>query len=106
MNPVKKIAKNTLVLLISQIINYVLAFFYMIYIARYLGAEGFGILSFALAFTGIFSILADLGLNTLTVREIARDTSLTSKYFSNTLIIKIILSTFTFLLIAVIMLYL
>lgn len=102
MNSVKKIAKNTVVLLTSQIISYTLAAFYMIYIARYLGADGFGILSFALAFTGIFSIVADLGLNTLTVREVARDKSLTTKYFSNTLFIKIILSIFTFLIIVII----
>ena len=96
MSRTRKIAKNTLFLFVSQIISYILAFFYMIYIARYLGADGFGILSFALAFTGIFSILADLGLNTLTVREIARDKSLTSKYFSNVVLMKIILSALTF----------
>jgi len=30
-------------------------------------------ISFALAFTGIFGVFSDLGLNTLTVREVARD---------------------------------
>lgn len=102
MSTARKIAKNTLFLLISQIISYALTFFYMIYIARYLGADGFGILSFALAFTGIFSIFADLGLNTLTVREIARDISSTNKYFSNVVAMKIILSVITFGLITVI----
>ena len=102
MSKARKIAKNTVFLFISQIISYILAFFYMIYIARYLGADGFGILSFALAFTGIFSILADLGLNTLTVREIARDKSLTGKYFSNVVLIKIILAALTFGLVAVV----
>jgi len=48
--------------------------------ARYLGAAGFGILSFALAFTGIFGVFSDLGLSTLTIREVARDKSLASKY--------------------------
>lgn len=102
MSTARKIAKNTMFLMISQVISYVLAFFYMIYIARYLGADGFGILSFALAFTGIFSILADLGLNTLTVREIARDKLLTGKYLINVVSMKIILSVFTFGMIAVI----
>ena len=102
MSKARKIAKNTLFLLVSQIISYILAFFYMIYIARYLGADGFGILSFALAFTGIFSIFADLGLNTLTVREIARDKSLTGKYFSNVVLMKTFLAVLTFGLMAVI----
>ena len=96
MTTVKKIAKNTTLLLASQIISYLLAFFYMIYIARYLSANGFGILTFALAFTGIFSIFADLGLNTLTVREVARNKFLTNKYFNNVFLIKIILSILTF----------
>ena len=47
------------------------------YTVRYLGAEGFGILS--LAFTGIFGVFSDLGLSTLTVREVARDKSSQSK---------------------------
>lgn len=90
------IAKNTSLLLVSQIISYIFLFVYTIYIARYLGADGFGTLSFALAFSGIFSILADLGLSTLTVREVARDKSLVKKYLGNVLSVKIILSFLTF----------
>jgi O-antigen/teichoic acid export membrane protein len=87
------------VLLFSQIISYVLIFFYTIYIARYLGANGYGVLSFALAFSGIFSVLVELGLSTYTVREVARDKSLAKKFIGNTLLIKIILSVLTFILI-------
>jgi O-antigen/teichoic acid export membrane protein len=71
------------------------------YIARYLGAEGFGILSFALAFTGIFGIFSDLGLRTLTVRDVARDKSLAGKYLGNIAVIKIILGVVTIGLIAI-----
>ena len=70
------------------------------YTARYLGAEGFGILSFALAFTGIFGVFSDLGLSTLTVREVARDKTLASKYLGNIAVMKIILVVVTFGLIA------
>ena len=79
MNTVQTIAKNTGVLLVSQIASYIIGFFYIMYTARYLGTAGFGILSFALAFTGIFGVFSDLGLSTLTVREVARDKSLASK---------------------------
>jgi len=105
LNALKRIAKNTGVLFASQILSYVLMFIYVIYTARYLGAEGFGILSLALAFTGIFGILADMGLSQLTVREVARDKSLTGKYLGNITGIKIILSLLT-LIIAYIVLYL
>lgn len=100
MSTVRRVAKNTTVLLIAQIVSYLLAFFYMVYAARYLGPVNLGILSFGLAFTGIFSIFTDLGLHLLTVREVARDKSLAPKYLANVSLMKIILVTFTFGLIA------
>jgi O-antigen/teichoic acid export membrane protein len=95
MSDVRRIAKNTTVLLISQIISYIFAFFYTIYTARYLGASGFGIISFALALGAILSIFTELGLSTLTVREVSRDKSLANKYIGNTLALKLILSSIT-----------
>jgi O-antigen/teichoic acid export membrane protein len=100
MSTVQRIAKNTGVLLVAQVASYLLGFFYMMYIARYLGAAGFGILSFALAFTGIFSIFGDLGLQPLTTREVARDKSLAPKYLANVTLMKVILVAVTFGLIA------
>lgn len=100
MNVAQRILKNTGILSVAQIISYVLVFFYTIYIARYLGAEGFGILSFAIAIVGIFTILTDLGISTLTVRDVARDRSLGPKYLGNGLVIKVILAVVSFGLIA------
>ncbi len=100
MNVAQRILKNTGILSVAQIISYILVFFYTIYIARYLGAEGFGILSFAIAIVGIFTILTDLGISTLTVRDVARDRSLGPKYLGNGLIIKVILAVVSFGLIA------
>ncbi|MEG3224056.1 MAG: hypothetical protein BME94_00670 [Methanobacteriales archaeon Met13] len=99
MGQLQIIAKNSSVLLISQVVSYVLTFFSTIYIARYLGTDGFGILSFALAFTGMVSIFADMGLNTLVVREVARNKSLTDKYLTNVLVIKTILAVITALIV-------
>jgi O-antigen/teichoic acid export membrane protein len=47
--------------------------------------------SFALPFTGIFGVFSDLGLSTLTVREVARDKALASKYLGNIAVMKIFL---------------
>lgn len=96
MSFIQRIARNTSIFFISQIISYVLTFFYTVYIARFLGADGYGILAFALAFSGIFSILADLGLNTLTVRELSKYKNLTKKYIGNVLAIKLILACLSF----------
>jgi O-antigen/teichoic acid export membrane protein len=100
LSTVRRIAKNTSALLVAQVASYLLAFFYMMYTARYLGPASFGILSFAIAFTGIFVVFGDLGLAPLTVREVARDKSLASKYLVNVSLMKIILVTITFGLIA------
>lgn len=100
MNTIQKHVKNILVLFVSQVISYLLGFYFTIYTARYLGAEGFGILSFALAFSGVWGVFADLGLCTLMVREVARNKSMMSKYAGNILVMKIILAVFIFGMIA------
>ena len=102
MNTVQRIAKNTAVLLAANIVGKVISFFYVMYTARYLGAEGFGVLSFALAFMGIFGVFTDFGLSPLTVREVARNKSLATKYLRNITAIKIILASITFGLIIVV----
>jgi O-antigen/teichoic acid export membrane protein len=101
MDTAKTVGKNTLVLFASQIVSMGLGFFYLIFSARYLGPELFGLLTFALAFTGIFGLVLDLGLNNLATREVARDHSRANKYLSNITIIKVFLAVITSGLIAV-----
>ena len=101
MNTVKTIAKNTGVFAISQVINSILSFFLLIYIARYLGEVGFGKYSFALAFTGLFAIIANFGMNNYIIRELARNKEQTSEYLTNVSVIKLLLSFLTFGFIAV-----
>jgi O-antigen/teichoic acid export membrane protein len=93
---IHRIALNTLTLLVAQAIGYVLTFLYMMLMARYLGPTDFGILSFAIAFTSIFSIFGDFGLQTYMTREMARDPSLTTKFIFNIGIIKIIVGFLAF----------
>lgn len=102
MSVARSVAKNTTVLILSNVLAYVFTFITTVYSARYLGVEGWGILSIALSITGIFGILTDLGLSSLTVREVARDKSLADKYFSNTMAIKLFLGCLTFGVIALV----
>jgi O-antigen/teichoic acid export membrane protein len=88
-------------LLISQIISFGESAVYTILVARYLGAEGLGILNFGVALTAIFSIFASFGLTTLAIREVARDNSQASKYVANIIPIQMLLALFTVGLIAV-----
>jgi O-antigen/teichoic acid export membrane protein len=99
--PVERIARNTFALFLSNAFVLALSFIYTMYVARYLGAANYGIISFALAFTGIFGIFTDLGLSQLAVRDIARDKGDVNKYLVNIAAIKLILVVATLLLIAV-----
>ncbi|NJD78759.1 MAG: flippase [Candidatus Methanoperedens sp.] len=91
MHMVSRIAKNTLILLIGEIGGKLLTLLFVIYTARYLHAEGYGILSFGLAFTGMFGIIAEIGFYDLIVREVSRNKQLASKYIGNVIILKTIL---------------
>lgn len=102
MNTIQTIAKNTGALAIAQAITMILGLVLVIFIARSIGAVDFGKLGFAQSFTALLVIFADMGLSTVTVREIARQKELTSKYLNNIFLIKLILSVVTFALIALI----
>lgn len=101
MDAATTIGKNIAVFFASQIASMGLGFFYLIFSARYLGPELFGLLTFGLAFTGVFGLLLDLGLNSLAVREVARDKSRANLYLSNITFIKLLMGVLTFGLIAV-----
>lgn len=100
MTTVKSIAKNSLFLLSGQVTSIVFGFFYFVYMARYLGAEDLGILSFALSFTVILGLIGDLGLSSLMTREVSRNQSLAPKYLGNILVIKLFLAILTFVVVA------
>ena len=95
MNTVRRLTKNISVLFLSDILSYIFAFFTLTYSARYLGVEGFGTLSLALAFAAVFTFFLDLGTDTFITREIARDYSLAEGYVANMIPLRIITSLVT-----------
>ncbi len=101
MNTVQKIAKNATALFAFQIVVAILSLVLSIFIARSLGDVIFGKYSFALAFIAIFAIFSDLGYNTLLIREVARDKTRASKYLSNVLSMRALLSLIIFALIVI-----
>lgn len=91
MKTAKTIVKNTVVLISGEVVGKFLALVFTIYMARYLQVEGFGILSFGLAFAGMFGLFADIGFFELTIREVSRDKSSALKYFSNIATLKLLI---------------
>jgi len=91
MKTARTIIKNTVVLISGEVVGKFLALVFTIYMARYLQVEGFGVLSFGLAFAGMFGLFADIGFFELTIREVSRDKSAALKYFSNIATLKLII---------------
>lgn len=100
MGTARRIYKNTMYLGAAEIVSKVLQFVIMLYAARLLTHEHFGKFSFALSLSMIAVVLADMGINTLLVREISRNKSLAGKYFINAFFLKAALSFVAWLAVA------
>ena len=61
-------------------------------ITRYLGPDDYGRYTLALTYMQLFSVLADVGLFTIVVRDISRDPSSTDELVGNTLTLRLLLS--------------
>lgn len=75
----------------------VLLFTLMILAGRYLGANDFGIFAFAQSIAILFLTFSNFGLNTLAIRDVARDRELATRYMGNILLWKGVLSLIAFL---------
>ena len=75
----RKYFANTSWLLGERIFRMAVSLFVGIYVARYLGPERFGLLSYANSFVGIFLALATLGLDDVVVRELVKTPELREK---------------------------
>src|SRR5438552_2005089 len=65
--------------------------FYVV-MARELGAKGFGVFTFGLAFVILTTTLGNFGQDSVLTREVARDHALLDRYFANTLVLKVVIS--------------
>src|SRR3989338_1141624 len=92
METARRISRNAAYLGAAEVISRVLQFAVMIAAARYLSQGDFGKFSFALSLAFIAMILADLGINQLLVRTIARDKKALGKYVLNGVILKALLA--------------
>jgi O-antigen/teichoic acid export membrane protein len=92
MSDAKNVARNTVFLLSSQIISLLISVLYLKMSMSYLGSTQYGVLTYAQSLTGLFSVVMDLGLTTLVTRDVSRDKSLSKKYLSNVIVIKLMLA--------------
>lgn len=102
MQTIKYLARNSGFLLLNGITTNILSFFALLYIARYLGPEKYGIFSFVFAFVYFLNFIPDMGVHQILVREAAKEPEKAGKLIGNGTIIKCFLS-FSALLLAFIL---
>lgn len=77
---------NTSWIMAEKFFNLSIAFLVTIFVARYLGPEQFGMLSYAISLVSLFAIVGHMGLSGLVIREIVKkpneiDTTLGTTFF-------------------------
>lgn len=96
MGNVRRSVKNLLSLSIAQLISQASLFLAIVYLARTLGAADLGKVVFAQAVILYFTLMTNLGLNILGVREVARNRNNIDKYVSNILGLRLVLAVVSF----------
>lgn len=96
------IIHNFLSLVAAEIITRAGGILLSIYIARTLGADAFGQLSFALAITAYLQLFTDFGLTTLGVKEISINKGDTPKIGSEILSLQLVLSAISILVLSIV----
>jgi len=103
----KRLLINILSLGSLQVVNYILPLLTVPYLVRVLGLEYFGLLSFSSATIAYFVLVTDYGFNLSATRQISinrNDYEKVKQIYGSVMIIKIVLSIFGFLILAIIVL--
>lgn len=95
-NLTQKIAYNAFFSAGARVIEVAIAFVIIKLIIGYLGEKGFGDYIIVITFIYIFSVLADLGLYSIVVREISRDGANEKKIIQNAFTLRLTVGVFIF----------
>lgn len=88
-------AKNLLSLSVADILSKLLNFFALLYLGRHLGPGGFGQVNFALAILAYFTMMTDLNLTTVGIRDVAKSRDVAA-YASSFVTLRLILGVLAF----------
>ena len=94
---VLQILQNVFSLLLGHVVSKVFSVVGIVLLARYLGVEKFGVYGTIMAYLTLFASLADYGLTTVTIRDVAQDHKRSESYFSHTLSLRMVLTVIAYL---------
>ena len=95
------IIKNVGWLLLDKLIKMSIGLFVGVWIARYLEPSNYGIFSYALTLIGIISVIADLGLQNISIRELVNNPNQKKKILGSTVLLKFFGSIAAYLLVII-----
>jgi len=96
MNVFTSLLKNIGLLSISAVINIVSTLAYTVLVSRYLGPSQLGTLISVQSFSLIWSYLGDLGMDKVSIRDVAQDPARFQKYAANLSMIRLLLNLLAF----------
>ena len=85
----KRYFLNTSWMISERLVRIVVAFLVGVYVARYLGPERFGLISYALSFIALFSAVATLGLDQIVIRKLVENEETKTKILGTAFTLKI-----------------
>jgi O-antigen/teichoic acid export membrane protein len=87
-----RILANLNWLVADKILRMAGGLFIGVWIARYFGPDQFGVLNYAIAFVALFGVVANLGINQIVVRELARFPQREGEILGTVFILKLVVS--------------
>ncbi len=86
----RKYFKNTGWMFFGQMFSLLTSFFIGAWLARYLGPENYGVISYVLAFAGLFSFISSLGVDGILSRELIAVPENKNKLLGTSFVLKLI----------------
>jgi O-antigen/teichoic acid export membrane protein len=101
----RKIFSNFSWLLAERLLAMIIALFINLYVIRYLGPNLFGQFSYATSYVNLFEAIAKLGLDSIIIRNIVLQESISNEILGTAFILKFSASFFTIFLVSVSILF-
>jgi len=97
----RRYGANTVWLFGEKILRMIVGLFVGVWVARYLGPQQFGLLSYAQSFVGLFAAVATLGLDGIVIRELVKNESRRNELLGTAFLLKFMGAISIFILLAV-----
>ena len=90
-----KIITNVYWATLGKVVNIVIGILVGVLIARYLGPTDFGLMNYVISYISLFSVFSNFGMESIEIRELAKDNLMKNKILGTAFCIRLVLSFIT-----------